>query len=320
MGVDNSLEALAYARENYQRPRLRFAAGDCRKLPFPDRSFNLAILFEVLEHVSEQEECLQEIRRVLTAGGTLILSTPNPASPTKTIEEANPFHEKELAEPELVELLGAHFADVRLLYQRELAASALQGAASKGRSPIELVEDSSPGLPAKYFVAVCATKRSKVALPTTLAVSGIEHQIAILRDFRGLHRDMEVLLRQREENAREYEKNIAAHQQVIEDHKREIEGLLRDREDRERAYNQNLEAHAKVIRDQDQRLTALEARMQEEIRVRDVRLAELHTQNTARQLELEWLYRWIPINKLARRFLYGKNLRRRLLALLGRKS
>lgn len=316
VGIDNSPEALQYARENYQRTRLRFAAGDCRKLPFLDRSFSVAVLFEVLEHIAEQEECLHEIRRVLTAGGTLILSTPNPASPTKTIEEANPFHAKELAEPELVDLLGAHFADVRLLYQRELAASALQGPASKGDSPIELVEDSSPGLPAKYFVAVCAAKRSKGSLPSTLALSGIEHQIAILRDHRGLQRDMEALLRQREENAREYKKNIVAHQREIEDHKHEIQALLRDREERERDYAQNLAAHAEVIRTQEQQVRERD----EQLAARDHQLAELHNQNRAQRLELEWLYRWIPANKLARRFLYGKNLRRRLLSLLGRKS
>lgn len=51
-------------------------------LPFPDGAFDCVLLTEVVEHLSTQKvPCvLQEAKRVLRAGGVLVLSTPNLAT------------------------------------------------------------------------------------------------------------------------------------------------------------------------------------------------------------------------------------------------
>ena len=305
VGVDNSLEAVAYARASYQHPRLHFAVADCRRLPLQDGSFSLAILFEVIEHIVEQEQCLREIRRVLAAKGTLILSTPNPQSRSRAVEEANPFHFKELTEDQLRELLQPHFAHVQVLYQRELAASGIQAVGEEVAS-VDLMENFSTAPDAKYFVALCRTHSARTSTGWTLAVGGNEHQIAIVQDLRHTQsdlaahraeigerrREVEALLRQRETNEREYAANLTAHRAEIEERQREIEALLRQREETERNHAPRVAAL----------LTAIKG---------------LEEQNASRKMELEWLYRWLPMNRLARRFLYGKNLRRRLLTKLG---
>jgi len=51
--------------------------ADARDLPFPDDSFEIVILQDVIEHVVEPSSVLCEIRRVLVSGGILFLSTPN---------------------------------------------------------------------------------------------------------------------------------------------------------------------------------------------------------------------------------------------------
>jgi len=51
--------------------------ADARDLPFPDDSFEIVILQDVIEHVVEPSAVLCEIRRVLVSGGILFLSTPN---------------------------------------------------------------------------------------------------------------------------------------------------------------------------------------------------------------------------------------------------
>lgn len=46
-------------------------------LPFGDHTFEVVVAGEVLEHVPHPDHLLREIRRLLTPGGWLVLSTPN---------------------------------------------------------------------------------------------------------------------------------------------------------------------------------------------------------------------------------------------------
>jgi ubiquinone/menaquinone biosynthesis C-methylase UbiE len=131
VGVAIAREAVQYARENYFQRNLSFGRAACRNLSFRDHSFDRAVLFEVVEHVAEQTRCLSEIRRILTTGGVLILSTPKPAGLTKMIDGVNPFYIRELQEDELAELLRPHFEHVQLLYQHEVSASTIEAIASQ---------------------------------------------------------------------------------------------------------------------------------------------------------------------------------------------
>jgi ubiquinone/menaquinone biosynthesis C-methylase UbiE len=60
--------------------RARLAAGVAEALPFPDGSFDLVILDNVLEHVRDRPGTLREIHRVLAPGGLLYMVTPKPLS------------------------------------------------------------------------------------------------------------------------------------------------------------------------------------------------------------------------------------------------
>ncbi len=50
---------------------------DGTTIPAPDASFDLAISFEVLEHVEDECRTLQEIHRVLKADGEFLITVPN---------------------------------------------------------------------------------------------------------------------------------------------------------------------------------------------------------------------------------------------------
>jgi ubiquinone/menaquinone biosynthesis C-methylase UbiE len=52
--------------------------GVAEDLPYPDGSFDLVILDNVLEHVGDQDRTLAEIRRVLRPDGMLYMVTPKP--------------------------------------------------------------------------------------------------------------------------------------------------------------------------------------------------------------------------------------------------
>jgi ubiquinone/menaquinone biosynthesis C-methylase UbiE len=76
VGVDVAQAALARARRRH--PELRFVLAPLDgELPFDDGSFDVVWASEVIEHVADTARWLSEVRRVLAAGGRLLITTPN---------------------------------------------------------------------------------------------------------------------------------------------------------------------------------------------------------------------------------------------------
>src|SRR5690349_3953779 len=78
IGIDRSESMLARARMRVTRSRLskrvRLIRGDIRHLPFPDKSFPLVMApYGILQSLLDEKvlaATLQDVRRVLTRGGT----------------------------------------------------------------------------------------------------------------------------------------------------------------------------------------------------------------------------------------------------------
>lgn len=67
--VDRSPEMLAHAAAK----GLDVVRGDAQRLPFSDESFDAATMISMLHHVEDRGAALAEVRRVLRAGGRLVL-------------------------------------------------------------------------------------------------------------------------------------------------------------------------------------------------------------------------------------------------------
>jgi len=104
-GVDIDPDSIAYAREKFSKPNLEFHALDIRTLQYPDSSFDVVVSFETIEHISFQEQFLQEVRRVLKTDGMLILSTPNRETVPKGKTVRTPYHVREFTLHEILNLL-----------------------------------------------------------------------------------------------------------------------------------------------------------------------------------------------------------------------
>lgn len=74
-GLDVNPWALKQARQ--VAGDSHFQCGSAEQLPFADQSFGVVILKHVVEHLSHPEACIQELDRVLTPDGVVILATPN---------------------------------------------------------------------------------------------------------------------------------------------------------------------------------------------------------------------------------------------------
>jgi SAM-dependent methyltransferase len=73
-GVDLSVWAKEYCHGHFGIEVFR---GDLVPLPFPDRSFDVVVMNDVIEHLADPRSALWEIRRVLKNDGILYLSTPD---------------------------------------------------------------------------------------------------------------------------------------------------------------------------------------------------------------------------------------------------
>lgn len=74
VGVDVNPNGVAHAREHL---RVNAIFGDLRDVHFPDGSFDLVTLWNVLDHAPDPFDLLSEVRRVLKEGGHLFVRTPN---------------------------------------------------------------------------------------------------------------------------------------------------------------------------------------------------------------------------------------------------
>jgi len=62
-----------------------FVQGDATKMPFADNTFDLAVSFDVIEHVPKDIRMIEESFRVLKKSGHLYFGTPNKTRLTNTI-------------------------------------------------------------------------------------------------------------------------------------------------------------------------------------------------------------------------------------------
>ncbi|OZD68242.1 SAM-dependent methyltransferase [Rhodococcus sp. 06-1059B-a] len=103
-GVDYDAGAAAHVHDRYRG--VRMLRGNLAQLPLRDDSVDVVVNFQVIEHLWDQGQFLDECFRVLRPGGELLVSTPNRItfSPGRDTP-LNPFHTRELNADELSELL-----------------------------------------------------------------------------------------------------------------------------------------------------------------------------------------------------------------------
>lgn len=72
-GIDISQEYMEFCK---QRGHDRVVTGSGYALPFRDDSFDMVALFDVIEHIDDDQKVLEEVRRVLKPGGQVFISVP----------------------------------------------------------------------------------------------------------------------------------------------------------------------------------------------------------------------------------------------------
>jgi ubiquinone/menaquinone biosynthesis C-methylase UbiE len=95
VGTDPSSDSIAIARRR-AGTNMEFAVSEEHRLPFEDRSFDLAIAACVFHHIdaAQQAHWVREITRVLRPGGRFVMFEHNPLNPlTQRVVRRIPFDE-----------------------------------------------------------------------------------------------------------------------------------------------------------------------------------------------------------------------------------
>jgi SAM-dependent methyltransferase len=171
-GVDVDERAVAHSLANYEAPNLEYREASAVDLSaFRDASFDAVVAFEMIEHVSEHEQVLAEIGRVLAPGGILVMSTPERRAYSEDRDFVNPHHARELTQDEFTTLLRSRFRGLALFAQRAVAGSRIEvlgGARGDGHSVrIERVEGDwrVAGPPSPLYLVAVAGNGELPALP-----------------------------------------------------------------------------------------------------------------------------------------------------------
>jgi FkbM family methyltransferase len=187
-GVEIDDAAVSHAAANYAKPNLRFLQGNACALPMPDESVDVVVSFETLEHVADQAQFLEEVRRVLRLGGLFVVSTPDRAVYSAPGSDPNPHHVLELTDPEFRALLQASFSHVDIVAQRPVLGSLLAARHTREwrsyeRRSEDIIEATNGLARAHYLVALA----SDAPLP--------EIPSSVYLDRRRVHDVMQGLLR-----------------------------------------------------------------------------------------------------------------------------
>jgi SAM-dependent methyltransferase len=248
--VDPSAEAIAYARENYTAPNLRFLLAGATALPFRDFVFDLVVAFEVIEHVADWPKLLAEARRVLKPGGQVAVSTPNRAyyEAARGPSGPNPFHTREFTFGEFEAALREYFPEVALFVQNHAAAVALQPAAGATGFDFRFESRRVDPEEAHFFLAFCATA-PQTGSPTFIYLPSAAN-----------------VLRERERHVELLRAELAAKNQWLEEARREHAALV----EQHRAQTAELEARnrwAEQLNAELERTSARVTALQEELAV-----------------------------------------------------
>ncbi len=184
IGIDISGEAISHARSRYgDRGNLEFRCADAAQLELPDKSVDVVVSFETLEHLLAQEQLIAGFARVLGDDGVLLVSSPDKHAYSEIAGFHNEYHVRELYRGELLDLLRPHFTAIRLYGQKLLFQSVLWTLDGSGDGALAQTVTASgevtPDLDYAplYYVAVCSRQALPPGLPRMASFGDREESV-----------------------------------------------------------------------------------------------------------------------------------------------
>ncbi len=210
IGIDIDEVTIRHASSRYIKENLTFLKGSITDIPIKgEKVFDVVVCFEALEHIEEHDRLMEEVKRLLKAGGIFIVSTPNKYMYSDQPNYQNPFHSKELYFAEFKELLSRYFENILMFGQKVYPSSNIFPLHKEsGPSKDFLIEKGDKEflfLPpekklARYFIAVASDSRfEKTELIGDSHLIDISETLFRQKDFQISH--LEDVVREKEAEA-----------------------------------------------------------------------------------------------------------------------
>lgn len=244
IGVDISEEAVSLAKEKYRRENLEYRVGRASAIPVDSASIDAVISFETIEHLTEQETMLEEIKRVLRPGGFLIISSPDKEEYSDIPGYANEYHVKELYKEDFQDLITRHFKHADFYGQRVELGSII--AKKKGASFISFERNGdsftkTDGLShALYWIAI-ASDTNIPNIDNSILKHSIELSNAVLTregEIKNLTEDVS----NKTAYLDEVKKALLETQDVLNKTQQALDSLVNDFRTSQNAYKENQQA------------------------------------------------------------------------------
>ncbi len=115
IALDISADAISYAKKHFPHKNVEYTVGSAEKTALLQKSADVVISFETIEHLANPDKFIAEAIRLLKDNGTCIISTPN----AQTSFGDNPYHLKEFTAQEL-DILLTKFSNRKYFGQRRV--------------------------------------------------------------------------------------------------------------------------------------------------------------------------------------------------------
>ena len=123
VGIDNSEEAINFAKHHYKDKNIEFHQKGIENLTFDDNSFDVGVSIETIEHVPKEVAALflQLMASWVKPGGVVVMSSPMLRYKDGKPYVTNPYHINEMPRSEFFELCQAAMPDFvfHFYYQSE---------------------------------------------------------------------------------------------------------------------------------------------------------------------------------------------------------
>jgi SAM-dependent methyltransferase len=265
VGVDIDPAAVADAVRRV--PGALFTVGDLAALPLATASVDVVVCFEAIEHVDDPYRALDELARVLAPGGSLLVSSPNPA----VYPPGNEFHIHEFPPHELLDAVVSRLGEGRLVRQQVLLASLL----------IERDDDREPSdIEAVIRTVVpLATDHDRYSMVVTGKAGANLGPATVLFSPSTQLDDLEALVARLTAERAELHDHLAAALAAAEHHVAEVAAAERQLVDADRRFTELAVSAERQLADADRRLTELAAEV--ELTRSALHVAQSHGARTA---------------------------------------